>query len=540
MKTFCSKDCPDLCDFYIEEQEGKITFRSAEEKNGRNGFVCSKLKGFYEREITCGEKFDPESLKNAAELIRSLEGQEFLYMRGSGSLGYAMGWWDVLFSNIKGAVFIDGSPCDITGTDAHEYDFGVCDTPPASNLAEADNIIIFGRNAKVVNQHLFAYLLKLKKAGKRILYIDPIRTETVSSATDYIRINPACDGLLCEAYLTEDAKKREEFIKIAGLTEQQFILFSDYVKNGKTAFITGFGLQRYKNGMAAVRWINRLAVKTDNEKYLYYARGSKGELKPVPKQTVRRINISELPEVIDKFPLMVIVGANPAVTFPKSEKWHKALEKVKLISIDTNITETSKHADVFIRAGGMFAQNDIMGSYFFNERPSLRKKFVNLPSDTELAEELAALLDMKLGVIQSENVERKTPPSRKYEEKPLQSAFPYHGKGYRFLSGSHTAYLNSQVAPSLGKNDPFVYISPETAEKESLKENDFVGVFSAEGSFTGIVRVSGNICENTVYAYKSREMAEGYINNATSMLLTDSGTGIAYYDTFVNIVRKKM
>jgi anaerobic selenocysteine-containing dehydrogenase len=96
------------------------------------------------------------------------------------------------------------------------------------------------------------------------------------------------------------------------------------------------------------------------------------------------------------------------------------------------------------------------------------------------------------------------------------------------------------VAPSLGKNDPFVYISPETAEKESLKENDFVDVFSAEGSFTGIVRVSGNICENTVYAYKSREMAEGYINNATPMLLTDSGTGIAYYDTFVNIVRKKM
>ncbi|QAR34143.1 hypothetical protein EP073_12230 [Geovibrio thiophilus] len=538
MKTFCSKDCPDFCDFYIEEENGKPVFKSAEEKNGRNGFVCSKLKDFYEREITHGAESDPESLSKAAELIKSLNGSEFLFMRGSGSLGYAMGWWDVLFSGIKDAVFIEGSPCDITGETAHEFDFGVCDNPPAENLKNADSIIIFGRNAKVVSQHFFSYLLRLKKAGKRILYIDPIRTETAPSATDFIQINPACDGLLCEAYLTEDSGRRRELIAQTGLTEAEYNLFAGYIKKGRTAFITGFGLQRYKNGMAMVRWINRLAVKTGNESLLYYARGSKTELASVPKQPVRRVNISLLPDIIEQFPLMIIVGANPAVTFPETDKWHKALEKVKLISIDTNITETSKHADVFIRAGGMFAQNDVMGSYFFNDRPSVRGKFAALPSDSELAAELAGLLGVRLDITDPETVERKAPPSRKYTEKPLESAYPHESEGYRLITGSHTSYLNSQVPPSMGENDAFVFISPETAEKEQLTDGSNVEVFSPSGSFTGVINVSANIAGNVIFAYKNRKMTKGYINCATPVILTDSGNGVAYYDTFVNMVRK--
>lgn len=538
MRTFCSKDCPDLCDFYIEEKDGVPVFKPAEEKDGRNGFVCSKLKGFYEREITHGAEFDPESLKKAAELIKSLSGREFLYMRGSGSLGYAMGWWDVLFSNIKGAVFIDGSPCDITGESAHELDFGVCENPPVRNLEDADNIIIFGRNAKAVSQHFFSYLLKLKKAGKRILYIDPIRTETAPSATDFIRIKPACDGLLCEAYLAGDSDRRRELVKETGLTDEEFELFAGYIKRGRTAFITGFGLQRYKNGMAAVRWINRLAAETGNEHLLFYGRGSKMELAGVPKEPVRKVNISLLPDALERFPVMVIVGANPAVTFPEAEKWHRALEKVKLISIDTNITETSKHADVFIRAGGMFAQKDIMGSYFFNDRPSVRGKFADLPSDSELAAELAGLLGVKMDVTEPDRVERKTPPVRKYSVKPLESAVPYEHSGYRLITGSHTAYLNSQIPPSLGENDSRVFISPETAAKEQLAEGDRVEISGLPGCFTGIAGISGDIPDNVVFAYKNRRMTEGYINNATPFILTDSGNGIAYYDTFVNIVRK--
>ncbi len=65
-------------------------------------------------------------------------------------------------------------------------------------------------------------------------------------------------------------------------------------------------------------------------------------------------------------------------------------------------------------------------------------------------------------------------------------------------------------------------------------------IFNDTGSFTGRAKISGDLRGNVVFAYKNREMTEGYINCATPSVLTDSRNGIAYYDTFVNMVRKKM
>ncbi|MCD8567657.1 MAG: hypothetical protein LRY50_04690 [Geovibrio sp.] len=143
-----------------------------------------------------------------------------------------------------------------------------------------------------------------------------------------------------------------------------------------------------------------------------------------------------------------------------------------------------------------------------------------------------------MDVTEPDRVERKTPPVRKYSVKPLESAVPYEQSGYRLITGSHTAYLNSQIPPSLGENDSRVFISPETAAKEQLAEGDRVEISGLPGCFTGVAAISGDIPDNVVFAYKNRRMTEGYINNATPFILTDSGNGIAYYDTFVNIVRK--
>jgi len=84
----------------------------------------------------------------------------------------------------------------------------------------------------------------------------------------------------------------------------------------------------------------------------------------------------------------VIVASNPLVSYPSTEKFKAALEKLKIrIVVDTNITETASLATHFIKVGGMFAQEDICGSYFYPDRMLKRDKIVALPSDFPLSKQ---------------------------------------------------------------------------------------------------------------------------------------------------------
>jgi anaerobic selenocysteine-containing dehydrogenase len=537
MRMFCSKDCPDLCEFDIELRDSKPVLTPAPANGGRNGFVCSKLKDFYDMENANGLEFEKESLNKAAELIRANAGNKFLYIRGSGSLSYGMSYWDVLFSQIEGAVFIEGGPCDNTGCDAHELDFGVCANPPVENLEQTENIILFGKNCRAASQHFYAYMKKLKQEGKKILYLDPVRSETVMLADDFIQIHPSADGLLCEAWLrkSEGADDWRTLLEHTGITEEQFLLFDSYIKHGKTGFVQGYGLQRYKNGMAAVRWINRLAVRTGNEKNLYFGRSSKAGLKTLQAAASEYVNISKLPAALEDFPLIIIAGANPAVTYPGTNLWHELLGRKMLICIDVAMTETAKHSDVFIKVGGMFSQTDAMSSYFFDIEPSFREKFTKSVSDSEAARKLGKLLGIEIKLTAPENIERSEVPQRVYSEKPLSSAWFHEKEGYRLLSGSHPAYLNSQVPERLGENISLVYMSDEAASENRLKDGDIVSVYNSLGSFDGVVRISRNVQGKTLFAYKSRKMSKGWLNMVTFSDPTDSYTAPAYYDTFVNI-----
>jgi len=205
--------------------------------------------------------------------------------------------WDELMSNFPMCYFVEGSLCLDTGEVAHEEDFGEVTNPPITNIENVENIILFGRDAWHVAQHLYAYLKQLKRREK-ILYIDPIKSETIKIADNYIRINPATDSFLAAAilqylYYVKTDKSLDELLDVCGISYDDFKKILKYIQPGNTAFITGFGLQRYSNGKNIVQWINKLAYHTDNLDYLFYDRASKSGL-PKPKINNPRINISEI------------------------------------------------------------------------------------------------------------------------------------------------------------------------------------------------------------------------------------------------------
>ena len=556
MKQFCSKDCPDLCEFDISK-DGKIV--PYVRKSTQIASVCGKLKGFYKREmLTTDSSYlmkdsvkyfqnDDLILQKLALFLLENRHKKILFLRGSGSLGYNMGYWDLLFSHFNNCYFVDGSPCDETGISAQLEDFGICMNPNIENLQMSKSIILFGKNAHTTSRHLFLYLKKLKQNHKTIIYIDPIKTKTSLIADRYIRIEPASDGLLAAAVLSKKGLIRgfdhKKLIDHIGISEDDLLYLCDNIVDSRTSFIMGTGLQRYANGKNTVQWIDRLAYYTHNIDSLYYGRPSLGNFKKLVVNRKHKVNIAKIVQYLKDnfFDIIVVAAGNPVITYPESSIWEDALKSTPLIVVDTNITQTAQYADFFIKVGGMFTQADAQGSYFFNV-DAKREKFSNkFPSDTDVIKKLSQLMNLDIKIKNADDIHLKTKHRRKtFIDKKLLLKYPKTNKNrYRIITSSNYFYLNSQNSVYTKNKDNFIYISEKIAEDNDISDGDKIILKNETGSIAGICRISDIVNNNTVMIYKNRNLNDGHPNKIIKSLPTDSRTGIAYYDTFATIKKYK-
>ena len=557
MKYFCSKDCPDLCGFEFIKKNNKVFFKAEHINYLKRNFVCSKLKKFYIREIennsesyfkgSNGNKeiYNTEYIINKLALfLKSNMDKKILFLRGSGSIAYNMSYWDLLMSYFNNVYFIEGSPCDETGISAHIEDFGILCNPDINNLEKVEVIFLFGKNAKVTSPHLYAYLKILKNRGKKIVYIDPVCTDLAILSDCYVPINPGCDNILCalilkKMKLIDENIDEDGLLKLAGINRDVIDSLSSMIIFRRTAFITGYGLQRYKNGKNIVQWINKLAYLTDNIEYLYYGRSSKTSLKNLNINKKNLINIAEIVGLLkdNYFDILFVVASNPAVTYPDSNEWQKCLKKIKLIVVDAVDTETSKYADYFIKVGGMFSQEDIQSSYFFNSIQAREKRSINyLPSDMDIIKELSNKLNFSIYFEDiNELINNEEPKKRRYNCKQLSLILPSKPyKTYRLLTNSHYAYLNSQYLMEDLDRDNFIYIATQIAEHEDIKDGDNITLYNKCGSISGICKVCNKL-NKVILIYKNRLLNGKGPNTLVESIATDGHNGLAYYDTFVSI-----
>ena len=549
VKLFCSKDCPDTCSFLGRlDKNDKLLIKPLKDGFLDRGFVCKKLKGFYRREVENnkaqsfyvkdGNKIvGRDVLEKLAELLIKNKNKKILLYKGSGSLGYYMGFWDKLFSNFENCYFVKGNPCDETGIIAHREDFGVCANPPVENLKKAETIILFGKNAYVVSPHLFVYLQKLKKLGKKIIYIDPIKSETSIIADRYIRINPAADGLLAYAILAEMGyfPKKYELLEKIGISKNDFEYITKSIKPKKTGIIEGFGMQRYSNGKNIIQWINRLAYFTDNTDNLFYSRSSKEGLEKIEVNKKHIINIAEVTDFLKRnfFDIIIVVASNPTVTMPQNSIWKRALEKAKTVVIDTNETNTSKFADFFIRVGGMFAQEDIQGSYFFN-KTNKRERLINSDnSDIDIIKQLSKLMNIDIKIPKINEINTNIPVKvRILSKKQIDLLEPKVEKDrIRLITLSNENYLNSQTETMQYDS---IFISRELSLNLNIKNGEFVTIKSRISECRVQCFVSEKVNGSNAFAYKNSSEC---FNKLTESKPTDATYALAYYDLFVEIIK---
>ncbi len=557
MRYFCSKDCYDFCEFNMETNPaGKVVFDPVAKPWEKTGFVCSKLKGFYQREteqaatpfiVENGEKqhcSDTEALDFAAALLHQHKDGRILALRGSGSLGLMMKYWETLLTQLPGMEIIESGICDTTGDQAHLDDFGILKNPPLKNLDHVDTILLFGKNARVTSPHLYAHLIQLKKQGKRIIYIDPVYSETAPLADHYIHIKPGSDGCLAALLLARLGKEEQsgtkELQEVCAISDTNLAMLQKSLIEGKTAFICGYGMQRYHNGKNSFQWVNRLAVATGNIDYLYMGHSSTKDLIKPPRQERPELSLAQAVEAMEQgsVDLLVVIAANPAVSFPDSNRWAKLLEQQKCIVIDVCNTPTTEKADCLLAVGGMFAQPDVQGSFFFEGHALRPQPFLqNCLSDCDVISELAQRLDLSLKITPPQKVEEKPlPGERIYCHPDLPLLLPSKPRsGLRLLTTSSSDWLNSQVPPQAPKRDTVAHISAATAQNHGLQDGDRVQIIGVCGSFETFCTISERVDDCTVLVYKSREMLKGWPNMAVPLHETDADNGIAIYEATVTL-----
>jgi anaerobic selenocysteine-containing dehydrogenase len=107
------------------------------------------------------------------------------------------------FFNQLGASRLDRTICSSAGGEALAATYGAKIGMHVEHFAESRLIVIWGSNSITSNLHFWTYALQAKRAGAKLVCIDPRRTETAERCHTHIALLPGTDGALALGLMHE-------------------------------------------------------------------------------------------------------------------------------------------------------------------------------------------------------------------------------------------------------------------------------------------------------------------------------------------------
>jgi len=549
--TTCPLDCYDGCSIVFEEDKLKGDKAHPVTK----GYLCTKMNKFlkYKRLESAyfqGEKITlDKALKILEEKLKEYKDGKNLYFKGSGNLGKLQSITKEFFAKF-GFIGTKGSLCDGAGDAGIVEGRGANLTVPSYSIKEAEVVVVWGRDPHISNTHILPYL-----KDKKIIVIDPYKIKLCDNAHLHLQIKPRGDLFLAlliariiymqqledSAYIDEKTEGFEEFKELfesyhlKGLSSKCGIDIDkawevvDAIKDKKTLFLVGIGVQKYLIGHFVLRAIDSLAAmlglfakEGSGVSYLsdsFYGFKS-GIADFSKKESIALVDFS-------RFDMVFMQGSNPAVSMPNSKKVREGLKKAKFsVYFGLYENETSKLADLVIPAVDFLCKNDIKTTYgheYIGLMPKLKD------SDTGISEyDLSSYLMDKIfseklksdkeyiDEILSTNSIKKDGylVSKSYEELPYKSGFYTKSKKFIFLdeyeddfeedyededdgryyliTKKHTHSLNSSF-----KIDNFLYIPPLLG----FSDDEEVEINSDYGSAKFTIKIDKNLRNDTLMCY---------------------------------------
>ena len=417
--TVCPRDCYDTCSLIaLKDGEDIVSIVGDPGHEITQGFLCPRgnkdaqrafqnrvLFPWIRKEKKPGRAFERAIWDQAIDrIVRELTQvidrhgpHSVLLLDYAGNNGLLAGVFPNRLWNAIGASKTDHSVCSKSGHVGISLHYGSSHGLQPESLLFRKTIVYWGFNAAVSAVHIHALSLRARRAGARIVCIDPRRSETAKQSDVWISPRPGTDvvlvygiarALIQNALLDLDFLHRytigferfaqeamaftpEKVEKITGVNDETVERLARWYAESKPAVtLIGIGFQKSKEGADMTRAVSLLSAMTGQHRGFFY---SNGQGYPVDlsylsgsglgERTSPVVSQVELGEYVQSgaFKFVYIYGANPAVTLPDQNALRKGLLRKDVYTVvhEVHWTDTCDFADVVLPAQSYLEKEDI-------------------------------------------------------------------------------------------------------------------------------------------------------------------------------------
>jgi anaerobic selenocysteine-containing dehydrogenase len=433
--SVCPLDCPDTCSLTVTVEDDRIVgIRGSRANPYTDGVLCAKVPKAYP-EFVHGERRLRTPLKRVGRkgegrfvriswdealdivhdrvtaVVAEHGPQAVMPLNYGGPHGLlAAGSMDLRFFHRLGASLLDRKPlCGGIRTEAWVGTLGTVPGIRPEQVEQSRLIVAWGNNVTWSNLHLTPILNRARKAGARVVVVDPRRTKIAEQADLHLALRPGTDVVLAWA-IAADLERRgavdrgfverwvagyEEFMALArpwtlaraaetcGVAEADVARFAEwYATISPAAISVGNGLERNQNGGSGIRAVFALPALAgkfgvaggglvNGASYAFPktpARLQRPDLVPPGTRTLNIVDVGRHltdPTLRPPIKAAIIYNHNPVIVHPDQNRMRRGLEREDLFlaGIEVAMTDSMRYCDVVLPACTHFEHPDVYAAY---------------------------------------------------------------------------------------------------------------------------------------------------------------------------------
>ena len=433
--SVCPLDCPDTCSLTVTVEDTRIVgIRGSRANPYTDGVICAKVPKAFP-EFVHGERRIRTPLKRVGargedRFVRISwdEALDTIYTRVSTviaehgpqavmPLNYggphgmlAGGSMDLRFFHRMGATLLDRGPlCGGIRTEAWLGTFGTAAGIRPEQVAHSRLVVAWGSNVTWSNLHLTPIISRVRKAGGKLVVVDPRRIKIAEQADLHLMLRPGTDvvlawavaaelerrGALDRAFIERWVEGFEDFMALArpwtlaraaatcGLDAADIARFAEWYATISPASISvGNGLERNQNGGSGIRAVFALPAITgkfgvpgaglvNGARYVFAktpARLQRPDLVPPGTRTFNIVDTGKHltdPTLAPPLKALFIYNHNPLVVHPDQNRMRRGLAREDLFSVGVEVamTDSMLYCDVVLPACTHFEHHDLFSAY---------------------------------------------------------------------------------------------------------------------------------------------------------------------------------
>ena len=437
----CPHDCPDACGVLITIEDGRATRIQGDPNHPvTRGFLCAKVSKYLDRVYSPDRVLYPmrrvapkgagykdardfkriswdEALGEIAARFKAISaefGSEAIlpYSYGGSLALLSSASMDRRFFHRLGASQLERSICSAAGEAGLKSVLGVKMGTEPEQFRHSRYIIAWAANIHGNNVHLWPFIEEARRAGAKLVVIDPYRTRTAKCADWHLPINPGTDAALAlgmmhviiseglhdadyiAKYTTGFEQLREKVrdyppervAQWTGISAADIRkLAREYATQRPAVIRLNYGVQRGQGGGMSTRAVTMLPCITGSWKEvggglqlsLSEAPGLKRDvlaradlMHKALGRPARVVNMVELGKALNTLadpPIqaLFVYNSNPAAVCPNHNEVIRGLRRLDLFTAvhEQFFTDTTDYADIVLPATTFFEQKDLQTAY---------------------------------------------------------------------------------------------------------------------------------------------------------------------------------